>query len=413
MSKEITVFDLCCKVQKAMEEKRFNQDTIRRYETVFNDFITYSGNNIYSQSLGTSFLADKLSELGGFPETDDNSHLARTYNQCMHILAEFYNFGILHYRNDCRDEIIWPKGFRECTEKFFSDLVSSGLSRGYYCNTQSTIHNLIMYLDDHGINNPNEIKVSDNDGFIRTINGLCSKSLSSRLCYLRRYYRFLYLHGYIQTPLAERLPQACLQGRTTFPTVWTESEISKIKASADRVSPEGKRSYAMIMLAADLGLRIGDIRSLKFSEVDWEKKQITIVQNKTGQALCLPITDSVGWALIDYLKNGRPVTDSKFIFVKHRSPYDEFPVNTTLNGLLSKVLVKADIPPEKKSNVGWHTFRRSFATNLLQHQVPMNTITEILGHTNPEIAGRHYVQISVETLKACVLEVEVKDYVRI
>ena len=64
-----------------------------------------------------------------------------------------------------------------------------------------------------------------------------------------------------------------------------------------------------------------------------------------------------------------------------------------------------------QENVGWHTFRRSLATNLLQHKVPMNTITEILGHTNPEIAGRHYVQVSIENLKNCTLSVEVKDYV--
>ena len=64
----------------------------------------------------------------------------------------------------------------------------------------------------------------------------------------------------------------------------------------------------MILLAAELGLRIGDIRSLKFSEIDWERKELNITQNKTGQVLCLPMTDSVGWALIDYLQNGRPVS---------------------------------------------------------------------------------------------------------
>lgn len=411
MNKEITVFDLCSKVQKAMLDKAFSSETIRRYETVFNEFIIYSGNSVYSQALGTSFLVDKLSELGGLPSTDDNSHVSKTYNQTMHILAEYYNFGILHYREDCIGEIIWPEGFRKCMNEYLADMVASGLSRGYYLNTCTTLHSLILFLDDRGVHTPDEIKVGDNDAFISTLTGLCSKSLSMRLCYLRRFYRFLFLHEYIQAPLAERLPKACIQGRTTIPTVWTDEEISKIKESAERVSPEGKRSYAMILLAAELGLRIGDIRSLKLSEIDWERKELNIIQNKTGHTLCLPMTDSVGWALIDYLKNGRPVSESSFVFVKHRPPYDEFPVNTTLHGLLSKVLVKADIPPVKKENVGWHTFRRSLATNLLQHKVPMNTITEILGHADPEIAGRHYIQISIENLKNCTLCVEVKDYV--
>jgi integrase len=197
-----------------------------------------------------------------------------------------------------------------------------------------------------------------------------------------------------------------------FPTVWSQADIEKIKVSADRISPEGKRSYAMILLAAELGLRIGDIRQLKFSDIDWERKMITIVQHKTQQELCLPLPESVGWALIDYIKNGRPVSNSHYVFVKHRPPYDEFPPTATLNYLLTKVLVKADIPADKKKQFGWHTFRRSLATNLLQNNIPMNTITEILGHNDPETAGQYYVQISTASLKPCILEVEVKDYVQ-
>lgn len=412
MNKVITVFDLCCKVQKAMEDKNFSQDTIRRYESVFNDFITYSGNAMYSQALGRAFLVKKLSELGGLSTADDNSRLSHIYKQSMYVLAEFYNFGILHRYCNCSEEFIWPAEFSVGIEAFLSDIVTSGLSRGYYRQLVSIIHDLILYLDDHGITKLDEIKASDNDGFIATFTGLCTKTVFTRIGYLRRFYRFLYLNNYISIPLGERLPQANIQGRTYFPVLWTEDDISKIKESAERVSPSGKRSYAMILLASELGLRIGDIRSLKFSDIDWERKQLNIVQNKTQKALCLPMTDSVGWALIDYLKNGRPITDSKYIFVKHRPPFDEFPMNSTLNGLLTRVLIKADISPEKKQHIGWHTFRRSLATNLLQHQVPMNTITEILGHTDPDIAGRHYVQICTESLRKCVLEVEVKDRVQ-
>ena len=110
----------------------------------------------------------------------------------MHILAEYYNFGILHHREDCIGEIICPEGFRKCMNEYLADMVTSGLSRGYYLNTCSTLHSLILYLDDKGVYTPNEIKVVDNDGFISTLTGLSSKSLSLRLCYLRRFYRFCF-----------------------------------------------------------------------------------------------------------------------------------------------------------------------------------------------------------------------------
>ena len=120
----------------------------------------------------------------------------------------------------------------------------------------------------------------------------------------------MYLHEYIAVPLGERLPKICTRGREKLPTVWSQEDITKIKMSADRISPEGKRSYAMIMLAAELGLRIGDIRNLTFADIDWEQKTIIIVQHKTQQELCLPLPESVGWALIDYIKNGRPISNS-------------------------------------------------------------------------------------------------------
>ena len=86
-------------------------------------------------------------------------------------------------------------------------------------------------------------------------------------------------------------------------------------------------------------------------------------------------------------------------------------INSTLNYLLTGVMKKADIPPEKKERVGWHSFRRSLATTLLQNNVEINVITEILGHTDPDIAGKYYVQISTDKLKSCALSIEVKSYV--
>ena len=61
----------------------------------------------------------------------------------------------------------------------------------------------------------------------------------------------------------------------------------------------------MVLLAARLGLRIGDIRNLKLHDIDWTKKQISIIRHKTQKALLLPLPEEVGWAVIDYLKNGR------------------------------------------------------------------------------------------------------------
>lgn len=77
-------------------------------------------------------------------------------------------------------------------------------------------------------------------------------------------------------------------------------------SAIDRNSPIGKRDYAMILLACILGLRIGDIKKLRFQNFNWEVKKLSLIQRKTHKPLILPIPDAVGWAIIDYIKDGRP-----------------------------------------------------------------------------------------------------------
>lgn len=412
MRNNISVAALCSELEQKLIDSQINVGTLERYRIILAEFTVFAGKSSYTQSLGADFLIARLQERGGLVTTDEHSRKEETYFRCMRMIAEYHNFGIIHRRSDFLGEIVWPEPFRLCTEGFFEAVVKDGLSYGYVTRSRMVVHDLLLFLDARDIHDPTGINVQDNDDFVKSFYGLSPKGIETKLCTLRRYYRYLYLQGYISIPLAERLPKASIQGRMAFPTVWGPDEIKKIADSADKVSPSGKRSYAMVMLASRLGLRIGDIRNLKLQDIDWNKKQISIIQHKTQKALLLPLPEDVGWAVIDYLKNGRPVTDSKNVFVRHRPPYDAFPVNSTLNHIFSAVMARAGLPAEKSMNVGWHTFRRSLATNLLQNNVEMNVISEILGHSDPDVAGRYYVQLDLEDLKKCALDMEVEDYVR-
>ena len=368
MQNDISVAALCLNLEQKLMEVWNNELTLERYRKVLAEFTVFAGNSSYSQSLGADFLIARFTERGGLVSTDEHSRKEETYFRCMRMLAEYHNFGIIHRRNDFFGEIVWPGPFRQCTEGFFEAVIKEGLSYGYVTRSRMIIHDLLLFLDARGIHTPDKISVRDNDEFIKSFYGLSPKGIETKLCTLRRYYRHLYLQGYIRVPLAERLPKGSRQGRMAFPTVWGQDEIKKIEDSAERISPAGKRSYAMVLLAARLGLRIGDIRNLKLHDIDWTKKQISIIRHKTQKALLLPLPEEAGWAVIDYLKNGRPVTQC--------------------------------------------FFRRSLATNLLQNNVGINVISEILGHSVPDTAGKYYVQLDLENLKKCALEMEVMDYVR-
>ena len=109
-----------------------------------------------------------------------------------------------------------------------------------------------------------------------------------------------------------------------IPSAWTTEDVKKMLQCIDRGSPAGKRDYAILLLVVRLGIRAGDIRDLKLHNLNWNTKQIEIQQGKTGNHITYPILDDIGDALIDYLKNGRPLTDCPFVFVRACAPHEVF-----------------------------------------------------------------------------------------
>jgi len=58
-------------------------------------------------------------------------------------------------------------------------------------------------------------------------------------------------------------------------------------------------------LICRLGLRGVDVKRLEFADLDWPGNRLSVVQAKTGQRVQLPLLKDVGWAIIDYIRDGR------------------------------------------------------------------------------------------------------------
>lgn len=135
---------------------------------------------------------------------------------------------------------------------------------------------------------------------------------------------FLYEEKYIKTDISLWIPTANHGRAATLPNIWTQDDIERLLSSVDRANPIGKRDYAILLLAARLGLRDSDVQNLTFSNILWKECRISLVQTKTKRALDLPITEEIGNAIIEYLKYGRPKhIVSDYIFVRHSAPYDK------------------------------------------------------------------------------------------
>ena len=149
--------------------------------------------------------------------------------------------------------------------------------------------------------------------------------------------------NFITTDLAASLPHVRIMRNAFIPHAWKTDDVKKLLASIDRDSTKGKRDYAILLMIVHLGLRVSDIRNMKLSSLNWNRKTITLSVQKTRQALELPLLDDIGWAIIDYLKNGRPQTACDRLFVRHRAPFDSFGENASFYNELHRYMQVAGI----------------------------------------------------------------------
>ena len=186
------------------------------------------------------------------------------------------------------------------------------------------------------------------------------------------------------------------------PSFFSKEDILKIEGGISRSSAVGKRNYAMTLLASRLGLRASDIANLRFDELDWDNNLITLTMQKTGKVIQLPLLTEVGNALIDYLKNGRPKSSLRSVFLSSRAPY----VGATKEcvcAAINRIILESGVDVNLKHH-GPHSLRHSLASAMLLEGTTMPVISESLGHKNTDTT-MIYLKIDIKSLSKCALSV--------
>lgn len=179
-----------------------------------------------------------------------------------------------------------------------------------------------------------------------------------------------------------------------IPSVYSVNEISRIENSVDISTTMGKRDYAMILLASRMGVRSSDIVKLKIEDV-YNKNEINIFQQKTGNILHLPIIKEVQIAIKNYLAV-RPASKIEQLFINAYAPYKAVTTGT-LRNILKKYIIVAGINPGNRKK-GPHIFRSSLASSMINDDASYETVRKILGHSSNN-AIKHYARIDIEKLR--------------
>lgn len=358
-------------------------------------FCGKNGEYHYHAGLGQRYLAERLTVkvLG-----EDRRSVI---NRAIQLLTDFHQFGTVIIRRS--DKRAFPPQFTDGCNAYLNELRRCNRSENTIRSQTHSLNNLTEFLDGIGVRSIGELTLAHMNEYIKlSLCNYCQSSAATRLRDAKNLLGFLYKSGQIADDIASKLIRIKSSSAPVhLPSAFTAADIERLLATVDRVSPPGKRDYAVLLLAAKTGLRLSDIQNLKFENLDWGNNTIRLTQVKTKEPLTLPLLPDVGWALIDYIKNGRPISDSPHVFLRERAPYEPL---INFDNILVKHLRRAEISTAYVRHHGLHALRHGLATTLLEQDTPINTIQSILGHVNMETTQK-YTAVNVRKLRECALEV--------
>ena len=407
---EADVRDSAGRVLAALRDAGRGEGTVRRHRVVverFAAFLAGRGLDMASDRVCIDFIADQTGvRLGSLREPVKDKDAGAVRRSVVLMADALAGRKVRADRSVIAAKDGCPARFRVLRDDYVASCRRRGNAEATVVAKDKAACRFLGYLDEMGVDNLAALGVRDVSGFFLRQRGLRRKTVAGMRSCLADFLAFLAAAGRAPGSLADRLPPHRHVRHESEPHLWTVDEIRRVLAVIDRQSATGKRDYAMILATARLGLRISDLRQLELGDLDWRAKRITIVQHKTGRPLSLPLLDDVGWAIIDYVRGGRPETACPKVFVKHRHPFDAFGGASSVASRLSRHAARAGITFPPGQVCGMHSLRGALAVAMIGNGTSIPVVSAVLGHASSDTTQAYYLRFDVERLRCCALDVE-------
>ncbi|MBZ9633640.1 tyrosine-type recombinase/integrase [Clostridium sp. FP1] len=279
-----------------------------------------------------------------------------------------------------------------------------GCADSTMCMIGSSCSRFIVFLDKRGIVSEKGItgevikdfQVHDNHSTIEGKNAYAVK--------IRGFLRFLARKGLIPDTL-ELAVSTEMAPHNSIVTTLSDKQIDAIYTFRQNVDrPIKLRNIAIVMLGLRMGLRASDIANLKLTDISWKENSISFIQQKTGVYLKLPLLVDAGNSLYRYIFEGRPQSNSCYVFVHHRAPYCK--LGSTFGRLL-----RAVVTAQYDSEVihGFHVTRKTFASKLLAAGSSVPSIAAALGHVGVHTVDE-YLATNEDQMRLCAIGLKGIEY---
>ena len=400
-----TYIEFIPKFLKKLETDGVSSDTMgasKWITSLFKDYCLNNNINFIDMEVIKNFYKFQL----GFDIKKIECNVHCVVRRPLLILMEYYNTGTYlksHFNNQ---ELSVPDNFSELFLEIKNNYIDKlNISTDSKVRKSGTILNFFVYLNNNSFSDVNDITIETVSKYIDSIRDkYAPETLRTTKGILREILNWLYSNGKINFTGQQAFPVIRKNINQKILTTYTEEELSNMLNSVDNSTKNGKCKYAILCLLVYYGLRAGDIRNLKFDNIDFEKNCIKLVQQKTNNQLILPLIDEVKIPLLDYIKNGRYESEDKeYIFITMKAPYSKYSSSASMHVIVTNAMREAKINFENKKH-GPHSLRHSLATNIINKNVPLEDVSSILGHESISTTNI-YITKDTTNLRELTLEV--------
>lgn len=224
------------------------------------------------------------------------------------------------------------------------------------------------------------------------------RSVQSLCSILKVFFRYVYRVGLMTRDLSKAIESPRRYRFANLPRSISWSEVELMLQKVDRRNAVGRRDYAILVLLVTYGLRAREVEALTLDDIDWKRNRLHVGGRKAGHSTAYPLAPSVGEAILNYLKQGRPETTERAVFFGAYAPYKR--LSRVAVSLRAKYyLRKAGI---NVSRPGSHTLRHACVQRLVDAGFSLKTIGDFVGHRTPD-ATKIYAKVNIEALREVAL----------
>ena len=201
---------------------------------------------------------------------------------------------------------------------------------------------------------------------------------------IRALLRFLAAEGVVPPNLHRAVPVVREWRHASLPQYISTGELDCVLQICCTSTTGCSRDICIILMMARLGMRAGEVRQLKLDDIDWIEGEIHVRAGKSRRERTLPLLEEVGKALGVYLREERPESAERSIFLTLRPPYRPLAYSATISRISRRVFEEAGIQGPR---LGAHRLRHTVATHMVRRGSSFKEVADVLGHTSLKSTG--------------------------